>query len=121
MGQEVLDLKSAIAEKVGLELVDLIPPKQWEDLIDSQVDHFMKELAPALIQKEIQAMFLANVKARLSEAEFIEAWDGQANMVVGPAIQKLLVDAAPEVFASMMAPYMANVISSFRNQMPTQF
>lgn len=113
----IVSLEERIAERVGKELVSLIPEEQWKELINSQIDHFMRTKAPAIVQEQVRAAFLIRVKEILELPEFSDQWDSDLQQqVVGPAVKELFVKAAPEVFMGMLQPILQNVLYNFKAQ-----
>lgn len=113
----IVSLEERIAERVGKELVSLIPEEQWKELINSQIDHFMHTKAPAIVQEQVRAAFLIRVKEILESPEFSDQWDFDLQQqVVGPAVKELFVKAAPEVFMGMIQPILQNALYNFKSQ-----
>jgi len=115
--KKLISLEERIAERVGKELVDLIPEEQWRDLIKTQIDVFMRNKAPGIVQEMLRVKFMESVKVILDSADYADEWDSvsQAN-VVGPAIQDLFKQAAPDILLGMINPVIQQLVYDFRNR-----
>ena len=117
MNTELQSLNERIAEKVGKELVDLIPQEQWQKLVDSQIDKFMTDMAPQIIQEELKKLLTTAVSSKLGEAQFQGKWNQYSSQVTSEAIHTMIKEAAPEVFAAMLAPTMTGFLQDLRNRL----
>ena len=112
-----MSLEERVAEKVGSELVDLIPKEQWNELIASQVEHFTKNIAPKIIEAELEKRFTEAIRFELSSPEYAETWNQVSQTYTSEAVKKIVIESAPEIFAAMLEPVTSGFIQNLRNQM----
>lgn len=104
MGKELQTLNERIAEKVGENLVDLIPADQWEKLVSDQIDFFMTNKAPGIIQLILKDKLQEIVASVLKSPEFTSTWDNYGNQLASEGARNIIEQSAPAIFASMFAP-----------------
>lgn len=104
MGKELQTLNERIAEKVGENLIDLIPADQWEKLVSDQIDFFMTNKAPGIIQKLLQNELQKTVAGVLSSSEYAGTWGNYGEQLSSDGVKAILEQSAPVIFASMFAP-----------------
>lgn len=104
MGKELQTLNERIAEKVGENLVDLIPADQWEKLVSDQIDFFMTNKAPGIIQKLLTEELYKTVAGVLSSSEYITTWGNYGEELAADGVKAIIEKSAPTIFAAMFAP-----------------
>lgn len=113
MSNEIQILKDVIAERVGKELVNLIPKDQWEALIQQQINQFMSATAPAIIKEELTRKLKEDIAKHIPQ----EQWDISCQEYVNPLVQEIITKAAPEIMGAMLHPVMSGVISQLRSML----
>lgn len=119
MSKELQTLNERIADRVGKDLVDLIPPEQWQVLVDSQIRKFMTETAPMVIEEELTRRARKAISGRLNEIERSTEWDSSMNTYTNIAVNEMLKQSAPVVFAAMLEPAMSGFLSDLRRRFET--
>ena len=111
MGNELQTLNERIAEKVGKNLIDLIPADQWEKLVSDQIDFFMTNKAPDIIQKILKEELYKTVSGVLSSSEYSGTWGNYGEKIAADGVKTIIEKSAPIIFASMFAPVADGLIS----------
>ena len=119
MTNELQTLEQRIADKVGHELVGLLPPEQWQAIIDAQVHKFRTEVAPKIIQEEITQHLRERIRNHLQN-EYLSG-DSKYNQEVGIWINdqviKLMIEAGSEAIGHALAPIGQEVMQQLINSL----
>ena len=117
MTNEMQRLSDRIAEKVGKELVDLIPPDQWKSLIEKQIAHFKEHEVPKIINQMLTERLKEDVKIKLDKYCLQDTWNQFTGSMTNEAITQLIKNTAPEIVASMLSPIMSQIVQDFRGRL----
>jgi len=116
MGQELQTLNERIAEKIGKDLVDLIPKDQWQKMVDVEIHNFKQHAAPKIISELIEAEYRKEVIKCVNVFCTTDDWNKLTNEPINNALTELLADSGGVIFAGMMQPAMQMVIQDLRNR-----
>lgn len=108
-------LNERIAERVGQELVDLIPQEEWQTLIAAQVTHFTNVEAPKIVQKMLEEKFKESVSKHLDVYCSGGEWDNLTKQTTNAALIELMKSNAADLLAGILSPTMQNIVHEFRN------
>lgn len=117
MGTELQTLNERIAERIGKELVDLIPKEQWQSMVDKEINTFKNVTAPKIMQDLIKERFLETAKLRVDELCVSDGWDNISNEVINTELEKFIGKSAGTIFAVMLAPSMQMVLQDLRSRL----
>ena len=62
MSTELQSLNERIAERVGENLVDLIPEDQWQKIIDTEMQKFMSVTLPKMIDEMLREIHWSHIR-----------------------------------------------------------
>ena len=117
MSKELQTLDERIAEKVGKDLVDLIPKDQWQALVSSQINKFMQETAPEVIQKILNEKMMEDVRAILDGHALETEWNAMTGETTILIIKEMIMKTTPEIMSAMLAPAMSGLLNDLRNRL----
>lgn len=113
-----VSFEERVKAKIKADLAGLVPDEMWEGLVRKQIDEFMtKDLTP-LIQAELKAHFAGFIREELGKPEWSSSqWVGN-NMIGSELVRGVIVDAAPQILASLLAGAAQSVVYQLQNQFP---
>lgn len=117
MTKELQTLNERIAERVGKELIDLMPEGEWQKLVDQQLSHFKTTKAPQIINEMIAERMREQVRLELDKYAISDEWNQVINTGVNKAMVELIADNGAQILAGMLSPVMQQVAQDFRNRM----
>lgn len=114
--KDLQTLEQRIADKVGKELIDLIPEHEWQKLVSNQIDYFKTTKAPKILQELFEQEFKKYTTNLLSRLLGTQTWDNLLQEYTYPEIEKYLIASGQTLFTSMMSPVLAMALQDFRNR-----
>ena len=117
MVNELQTLNAKIAEKIGAELIDLIPSDQWQALVDAEVIKFKRETAPRIIKELLSEEYKTKAKQTITEFCNTNEWNEVTQTYTNAALSKFLADSGGVIFAGVLNPSMQIVIQNLQNQL----
>lgn len=111
---ELQTLNQRIAEKVGKELIDLIPPDQWQKIVDDQIFIFKRDIAPKVIQEELKKLLEGKVKEVLSAPEFNYEYNQFGQRLAGEAVDVLIKRSAPELVSALFGGAIQHAVDQLK-------
>ena len=117
MSTELDTLNARIAERIGKDLVELIPAEQWQQLVDTEVNKFKRVVAPKIIQELLKEAYLDKAERSVNELCQTEEWDELSETYTNPALTKLLAASGGAIFAGVMGPAMQMVMQDLRSRL----
>ena len=117
MDKELQTLNERIAERVGKDLLDLMPAEEWKKLIDAQIHNYKTKIIPDMIQQILKENLKDDIKHKLSSTYYMENWHNTVNAMTSLAVKDMLKQAAPELFAAMLAPTMSGLLVDLRHKL----
>lgn len=115
--QGLSTLNERIAEKIGKELIDLIPPEQWQQMVDIEISKFKRDIAPTIIQNEIQNIYKAQLSLKLTELTTSGEWNEITQEFDTNRLKTFIGECGGEIFGAVLAPAMSQVFQNLRNQL----
>jgi hypothetical protein len=117
MGNEMQTLNERIAERIGKDLVDLIPDDQWQKMVDKEIATFKNVTAPKIINALMREAFTNAAKLRVDELCLSDDWNSMTNEQINTRLKEFLGDSAGVIFGAMLAPTMGMVLQDLRNRL----
>lgn len=114
MTNELKTLNEKIAEKVGENLVDLIPQDQWQAIVDKEVQIFKNQTAPRIIQDLLKEAYLERAKGVISELADTTEWDEITGEYTNKALEQFIGQSAGVIVGTMLTPAMQQVLQDLR-------
>lgn len=115
-------LMAAVRDRIKAEFIGLIPEATWTQMIQAEVDRFMKAgdsrsyHAPsgftAAVQKELEEEVKRRTKEYLSSPEWNDHWATHGHY--STRIKDLLIENLPEVIAATFGGMMQGVIEQIK-------
>ncbi len=115
MGNEMQGLKDRIAERVGKDLLELIPKEQWDALVSQQIDHFLTNDAPGVIKNMLTEQLKETVKETLRCPNYQARWGEFGEKITSDGLNLVLRKAAPELVVALFEPMAQRIIDGIRN------
>ena len=116
MTKELQTLNQRIAERIGKDLVDLIPADDWQRLVDTEIRKFQQDTAPKIIQELMREAYLNKAKVTIDKLTQTSEWNAVTQQQINTELEQFLGAAGGVVFAGVMSPAMAIVLQNLRNQ-----
>ena len=117
MTKELQTLNQRIAERIGKDLVDLIPPDDWQRMVDTEVRKFRQDVAPEIIQGLLKEAYLAKAVEAVEKLTHTSEWDAATQEQINTDLEKFIGASAGVIFAGMLSPTMSAVLADLRNRM----
>lgn len=109
----VVSFEDNVKRRMKDMVADLIPEERWATLVASTISDFEKIDLPKLIKEELAAKYRVAIANEFAKEEWQAKWSA-AGQMASPAVQKLLVEAAPAVLASMLNGAAQSVIQQLQ-------
>lgn len=117
MGNELQTLNERIAERIGKDLVELIPQDQWQSLVDAEVAKFKRDTAPRIIQELMREAYMNKAKATIDKLTASSGWDAATQQQINKELEQFIGQSAGTIFAGMLAPSMQMVLQDLRGRL----
>lgn len=117
MSQELQTLNERIAERIGKDLVELIPQDQWQEMVDNEVAKFRRQIAPGIIQELIKEQFLHKAKVEIDKLTSTNKWDAEAQECINEDLEKYIGKSAGVILSAMLAPSTQMALQELRRQL----
>lgn len=116
MTTELQSLNERIAERIGNDLVDLIPADQWQTMVDAEIHKFKTITAPKIIQEQLNKQFTDKVKDTLN-ALTTDEWDLETQRSINKALESFIGASSGVIVAGMLSPSMQIVLQDLRGRL----
>ena len=116
MSNELQTLNQRIAERIGKDLVDLIPTDDWQRLVDTEVRKFRQAVAPQIIQELMREEYIKKAAATIDKLTSTTEWNAVTQEQVNTELEQFLGAAGGVIFAGVMSPAMSMVLNNLKNQ-----
>jgi len=110
-------LNERIAERVGENLVDLIPQDQWQQIVNKEIETFKNVTAPKVISEMILKAFEESIKSHIGSFTHTNDWSSMTQEGTNAELKKFLGECGGEMFAAILNPAMHQVMHNLRNQL----
>lgn len=117
MTEELQTLNQRIAERIGKDLVELIPQDQWQAMVDTEVDKFKRVTAPKIIQELMHEAYMNKAKATIDRLTSSTGWDQAAQEQINGELEAFIGKSAGTIFASMLSPAMQMALQDLRSRL----
>lgn len=117
MANEMQSLNERIAERIGKDLVELIPADQWQQMVDTEVAKFMCDTGPKIIQELLKDAYMDKAKATLDKLTMQTRWNNSTQTQINEDLEKFIGDSAGTIFAGMLTPSMQMVLQDLRSRL----
>jgi hypothetical protein len=112
---DLVRFEDRVKERLRDIVADLIPEDRFDQITSDAVRKFEREDIPKLVNAELTEKYRALIRAEFEKPEWQSRWNG-VEQQASEMVQKLLVEAAPLVLASMLGGTMQNVLLNFQSQ-----
>lgn len=110
----VVSFEDSVKQRMKAMVADLLPEDRWNDLVASTITSFEKVELPKLIREELAQQYRAALAQEFAKPEWQARWSSVGGAEASPIVQKMLVEAAPLVLASMMGGAAQAVVSQLQ-------
>lgn len=117
MNKELQSLNERIAERIGRDLVELIPADQWQAMVDNEVLKFKRDTAPKIIQKLLEEDFILKAKVRIDELTQGNTYDEMSNDYINEKLTEFIGKSSGVMFAYMLTPTMQTLLQDLRSRL----
>lgn len=97
----VVTFEDSVKERLKSIVADLIPEERWDGIVRATVQDFEKNDLPKLLKNELTEQYKKAIAAEFAKPEWQATWNN-GGQGASEALQRLLVEAAPLVLASMI-------------------
>ncbi len=109
----VISFEDSVKQRLKSIVAELIPEEKWDGIVQVTVHEFEKTDLPKLIKEELTAQYKIAIAAEFAKPEWQSRWNN-AGMEASPAVQKMLIDAAPTILAAMIGGSMQSVMQQLQ-------
>ncbi len=117
MGNELQTLNERIAERIGKDLVELIPADQWQALVDGEVRKFRNDTAPKLIKQLLIDAYTEQAKSSIGELCNTDEWNSITGEMTSSKLKELIAESGGAIFGAVLTPAMGMVLQDLRNRL----
>lgn len=117
MSKELQSLNERIAERIGKDLVELIPADQWQQMVDSEVAKFRRDTAPRIIQELMKEAYMNKAKATIDKLTLSTDWDATTQEQINGELEQFIGKSAGVIFAGMLSPSIQLVLQDLRGRL----
>lgn len=117
MSKELQTLNQRIAERIGKELVELIPADQWQQMVDNEVSKFKRDVAPKIIQDLMREVYVNKAKVTIDKLTTSTEWDQITQEQINLELEQFIGKSAGTIFAGMLSPSMQMVLQDLRGRL----
>jgi len=114
---QIQSLNQKIAERIGKDLVDLIPTDQWQKIVDHEVLKFKKETAPSIINELLREAYMVKAKETVDKLRLSTEWDEVAQEQINSELERFIGRASGTILAGMLSPAMQMVLQDLRGRL----
>jgi hypothetical protein len=110
-----VSFQDRVREKVRQEIGSLLSDDEYNQIVNAVYIQFVRADLPALVKDELVSHFRAQVKAELDKPEFTAGYDCQTGKTTpSEAIKALIIEVAPQAFASMFGGLLQDAVQRMR-------
>ena len=117
MTNELQTLNQRIAERIGKDLVDLIPEDQWQAIVDNEVKKFRLDVAPKIIQDLVADEFRKESVKRIEELTQTTEWNEITGRYTNEKLKEFISEGGGDVFAGVLAPAMTMLLNDLNHRL----
>lgn len=117
MGNKMQSLNERIAERVGENLVDLIPDDQWQALVDEEVRKFRTVKAPQIIQEVLTETYKTQAKAEILKLIDTDEWSEITGNMTSSKLKAFITECGGQIFAGVLTPAMGMVLQDLHSRL----
>jgi len=117
MSSELQTLNERIAERVGSELVDLMPEGEWHKIVDAQLHKFKNEVAPKIVMELITEEYKNVAKSFIDDITSSRQWKEESQAYVSEELQKFIGASSGVIISGMLSPVMTEVLTDLRHRL----
>ena len=107
-------IAESIKGQIKHAVVAAIPDEQWSRMVEAEVSSFITRDLPALIQAEIKAQMIADIKVMLGKPEYQERWNSSNHQQPGEAVQAILAAIAPDMVKCLFSQVVQEAVNNLR-------
>ena len=113
MNDKIMTFEDSVKERLKSIVAELIPEERWNGIVTKTVQEFEHVDLPKMIKDELTDKYKKSISEELSKPEWQSRWDN-GNQQASEAINKMLIDAAPLVLASLIGGAAQQVMYDFQ-------
>jgi len=111
-------LEDVVIQRIQPIIAELLPEDQLRKIVSEQISRMHLTLIQEVLTNELKTRTQKALQDELAKPEWRELWvfdGGNGSYGVGPALQKIIEDAAPTLVRSMFEGMVSQVIMNIRN------
>ena len=117
LNKELQTLNERIAERIGKELVDLMPPDQWQKLVDTAIVEFKEDTAPKIIHQLITEKYTEKAKGIVDKLTSSIEWNTTTQEFIYSDLERFIGKSSGNIFAAMLTPAMQMALQDMKNRL----
>lgn len=110
---QLASFEDSVKERLKGIVADLIPEERWDEIVHATVRSFETHDLPKLIKAELEAQYKKAIQAEFAKPEWQSKWNN-GTQEASVAVQKLIMEAAPTILASMIGGAMQGITQQFQ-------
>lgn len=116
----VVSFEDSVKQRLKTIVADLIPEDRWDAIVRATVQDFERNDLPKLVKAELSEQYKKAIAAEFAKPEWVPTWSNAGRQGASEALQKLLIEAAPMVLASMIGGAVEQVSCNLRVALQNQ-
>lgn len=115
----VVSFEDSVKQRLKGIVAEMIPEERWDGIVRATVEDFERNDLPKLVKAELMEQYKKAIASEFAKQEWQATWNN-GNQGASEALQKLLVEAAPMVLASMIGGAMQSVTQQLQYALQQQ-
>lgn len=117
---KIQTFEERVKAKLQADIADLIPEDQLSELVRQQLNHFINNKLPKMVDEELEKTLRTAIVRELDTPEWKAQWAQDSQQQLSDMVVKTIADNAHVMMANMMAGQMSQMLLQLRNQLYNQ-
>lgn len=117
MNNRLETLNERIADRIGRDLVELIPEDEWQQLVNKEIRKFKLDIAPKIIQEMLKETYKNEAKAAIQELTLTDEWSEITGNMTSSKLKEFISEGGGMIFAGVLSPAMSMVLQDLNNKL----
>lgn len=110
-------LNEIISERIGKDLVSLIPADEWDEMVSNQINKFKSETFPKIVQDLLTEKAKLDIKTKIDEYTSTGEWDASIGQYINKGVVEITKSNASDIMHSLLYPIINGAMQDFRSRM----
>ena len=115
----LVSFEDSVKQRIKSIVAELIPEERFNAIVSATVQDFEKNDLPKLVKAELAEQYKQAFAKEFAKPAWQRTWNNSGQSLT-PAVQELLIEAAPKVLASMIGGAMQQVTYNLQSALNSQ-